>query len=193
MRIVGLESSRIHSCTEDLDTPDAIETCRIDTFFSVMILSNNIFILIVFIRNDKLCINMYNKKRGNKNSMTVNERLRYVRKRLLCLTQAELASDMGLTSNTIGVIETKTRNITEQTLKHFCIRYNINEEWMRTGNGKIFAEQNTLDAFAKAHEASKTEIALFKAFLCIEPKIRQTMLEQFKINLNQEEAISNLN
>lgn len=136
---------------------------------------------------------MYNKKRGNKNSMTVNERLRYVRKRLLCLTQAELASDMGLTSNTIGVIETKTRNITEQTLKHFCVRYSINEEWMRTGNGKIFAEQNTLDAFAKAHEASKTEIALFKAFLCIEPKIRQTMLEQFKINLNQEEAISNLN
>lgn len=84
------------------------------------------------------------KKRGNKNSMTVNERLRYVRKRLLCLTQAELASDMGLTSNTIGVIETRTRNITEQTLKHFCVRYSINEEWMRTGNGKIFAEQNTL-------------------------------------------------
>ncbi len=65
VRIVGLESSRIHSCTEDLDTPDAIETCRIDTFFSVMILSNNIFILIVFIRNDKLCINMQLKRGGN--------------------------------------------------------------------------------------------------------------------------------
>lgn len=135
---------------------------------------------------------MYNKKRGNKNSMTVNERLRYVRKKLLCLTQAELADDLGIKESTVGSMERNGRNVTEQTLKHFCLRYDINEEWLRTGYGKIFAEQ-TLDAFAKAHEASKTEIALFKAFLCIEPTVRQTMLEQFKINLNQEEAISNLN
>ena len=149
--------------------------------------------LLVFIVSDKICINMYNKKRGNKNSMTVNERLRYVRKKLLCLTQAELADDLGIKESTVGSMERNGRNVTEQTLKHFCLRYGINEEWLRTGYGKIFAEQNTLDAFAKAHEASKTEIALFKAFLCIEPVMRQTMLEQFKINLNQEEAISNLN
>ena len=74
------------------------------------------------------------------------------------------------------------------------LRYNINEKWLRTGGGKIFAEQNTLDAFAKAHEVSKTEIALFKAFLCIEPVMRQTMLEQFKINFNQEKTdYTNLN
>lgn len=97
--------------------------------------------------------------------MTVNERLRYVRKKLLCLTQAELADDLGIKESTVGSMERNGRNVTEQTL----------------------------DAFAKAHEASKTEIALFKAFLCIEPTVRQTMLEQFKINLNQEEAISNLN
>ena len=65
VQIVGFESSFMHSWTEDLDTPVAIETCRIDTFFSVMILSNNIFILIVFIRNDKLCINMQLKRGGN--------------------------------------------------------------------------------------------------------------------------------
>ena len=41
------------------------------------------------------------KKRGNKNSMTVNERLRYVRKRLLCLTQAELADDLGIKESTV--------------------------------------------------------------------------------------------
>lgn len=45
VQIVGLESSRMHSWTEDLDTPDVIETCRIDTFFSVMILYNTIFML----------------------------------------------------------------------------------------------------------------------------------------------------
>lgn len=58
--------------------------------------------LIVFIVSDKICINTHNKKRGNKNSMTVNGRL----------------------------------------------RYDINEEWLRTGYGKIFAEQ-TLDALQK--------------------------------------------
>ena len=87
---------------------------------------------------------------------------------------------MGLTSNTIGVIETRTRNITEQTLKHFCVRYSINEEWMRTGNGKIFAEQNTLDAFAKAHKVSEFEIEIFKKFLCIEPDSRHIILKKMQ-------------
>lgn len=136
--------------------------------------------LLVFIVSDKICINIYNKKRGNKNSMTVNERLRYVRKRLLCLTQAELASDLGIKESTVGSMERNGRNVTEQTLKHFCLRYDINEEWLRTGGGKIFAEQNTLDAFAKAHKVSEFEIEIFKKFLCIEPDSRHIILKKMQ-------------
>lgn len=132
--ILGFEFSFIHSWTEDFDTPVISETCRIDMFFWYIILSNNIFMLIVFIVSEKLCINMYNKKRGNKNSMTVNERL----------------------------------------------RYDINEEWLRTGGGKIFAEQNTLDAFAKAHKVSEFEIEIFKKFLCIEPDSRHIILKKMQ-------------
>ena len=77
---------------------------------------------------------MYNKKRGNKNSMTVNERL----------------------------------------------RYGINEEWLRTGGGKIFVEQNTLDAFATAHKVSEFEIEIFKKFLCIEPDSRHIILKKMQ-------------
>lgn len=58
VQIVGFESSFMHSWTEDLDTPVAIETCRIDMFFWYIILSNNIFMLIVFIVSDKICINI---------------------------------------------------------------------------------------------------------------------------------------
>lgn len=104
------------------------------------------------------------KKRGNKNSMTVNERLRYVRKRLLCLTQAELADDLGIKESTVGSME----------------RNDINEEWLRTGSGKIFAEQNTLDAFAKAHKVSEFEIEIFKKFLCIEPDSRHIILKKMQ-------------
>lgn len=64
--ILGFEFSFIHSWTEDFDTPVISETCRIDMFFWYIILSNNIFILIVFIRNDKLCINMQLKRGGIK-------------------------------------------------------------------------------------------------------------------------------
>lgn len=136
--------------------------------------------LIVFIVSDKICINTHNKKRGNKNSMTVNGRLRYVRKKLLCLTQAELADDLGIKESTVGSMERNGRNVTEQTLKHFCLRYGINEEWLRTGGGKIFVEQNTLDAFATAHKVSEFEIEIFKKFLCIEPDSRHIILKKMQ-------------
>ena len=64
VQIVGFEFSFIHSWIDDFDTPDISEACRIDNFFWYIILSNNIFILLVFIVSDKICINIYNKKRG---------------------------------------------------------------------------------------------------------------------------------
>lgn len=64
--ILGFEFSSMHSWTDDFDTPDTIETCRIDMFFWYIILSNNIFMLLVFIVSDKICINMQLKRGGIK-------------------------------------------------------------------------------------------------------------------------------
>ena len=117
-----------------------------------------------------------------------HERIRELRKNHLKMSQTVFGEYLGVNRDVINNIENNRLSHPEQKLslyKLICKEFNVNEEWLRTGRGKIFAEQNTLDAFAKAHEASKTEIALFKAFLCIEPTVRQTMLEQFKINLNQ--------
>lgn len=116
-----------------------------------------------------------------------HERIRELRKNHLKMSQTEFGEKLGVSRSVIKNIELNTLVRPNQKLslyKLICKEFNVNEEWLRTGRGKIFAEQNTLDAFAKAHQASETEIALFKAFLCIEPTVRQTMMEQFKTNLN---------
>lgn len=117
-----------------------------------------------------------------------NERIRELRKNHLHLNQTEFGEKLGVSRSVIKNIELNTLVRPNQKLslyKLICKEFNVNEKWLRTGRGRIFAEQDTLDEFAKIHEASELEIALFKAFLCIEPTVRQTMLEQFKINLNQ--------
>lgn len=101
--------------------------------------------------------------------MTINERIKYLRKNIFCLSQAELAEKLGIVS--------------EQTIKFFCLLYSVNEEWLRNGGDKIFSDSDNLNAFIKIHNASETEIEIFKAYLSIKPGIRHAILEQFKDKL----------
>ena len=74
-----------------------------------------------------------------KGGQIVNERIKELRSRL-GLTQEEFSSKIGLSRNFIAKIETGTKKPSERTIFDICEKFNVKEDWLRTGNGEMFVE-----------------------------------------------------
>ena len=68
---------------------------------------------------------------------SMNERFIEVRK-ALSLTQKNIGDALGLSNSGISNIENGTRNVTDKHLKLLASSFNVNEKWMRTGEGSMF-------------------------------------------------------
>lgn len=67
----------------------------------------------------------------------MNERIKKLRKDLN-LTQEDFSSRIGLSRNFIAQIEIGTKRPSDRTISDICREFNINEDWLRTGNGKMY-------------------------------------------------------
>lgn len=72
--------------------------------------------------------------------MLINDRIKYLRKEVLHITQDEFASKIQISRSNLGSIEIGRVNVTERVISDICKNFDINEEWLRTGNGKIKVE-----------------------------------------------------
>ena len=68
----------------------------------------------------------------------LNDRLKEIRKRV-GITQAEFARTIGIASNTVSQIENGQRNPGGAVIKSICREFGVNETWLRTGEGDMFA------------------------------------------------------
>lgn len=71
--------------------------------------------------------------------MPMNTRIRELRK-TLNLTQKEFAQKIGLKQNAISYMEKADSTVTEQNIRTICSQFSVNENWLRTGAGKMFLE-----------------------------------------------------
>ena len=67
----------------------------------------------------------------------MNERIALVRKSL-GLTQEKFAEQVGLSRNFMWMIESGTRVPSDRTISDICREFNVNETWLRTGEGEMF-------------------------------------------------------
>ncbi|MBQ7355381.1 MAG: helix-turn-helix transcriptional regulator [Clostridia bacterium] len=67
----------------------------------------------------------------------MGSRIRELRKTLK-LNQSEFASRIGSVQNTITGYETGRREPSNQVVTLICREFNINEDWLRTGEGEMF-------------------------------------------------------
>ena len=67
----------------------------------------------------------------------MNGRIRKIRK-VLDLTQTEFAKKIGMTQNTLTGYERGRINPSNSVINNICKTFNINEEWLRTGEGEMF-------------------------------------------------------
>ncbi len=77
-----------------------------------------------------------NLGRGDNN---LNERIRKLRK-ALDLTQQKFADRLYVKRNTVGQWEIGRNELTDAAILSICREFNVNEKWLRTGNGEMFEE-----------------------------------------------------
>lgn len=71
----------------------------------------------------------------------MNNRIKEIRK-ALNLHQKDFGAKIGLKSNSISDIENGKCIVTERTILNVCSQFNVNENWLRTGEGEMFNINN---------------------------------------------------
>lgn len=69
----------------------------------------------------------------------MNERIKKLRK-ALDLTQQKFADKIGVKRNTVGQWEIGRNEVTDAIIFSICREFNVNETWLRTGEGEMFEE-----------------------------------------------------
>ena len=77
----------------------------------------------------------------------MNERIKVIR-RTLELTQQEFADKLGIARNNIAGYETSKRSPSDAVISLICTKFNVNENWLRTGNCEIFVQRSEEEEIA---------------------------------------------
>lgn len=80
--------------------------------------------------------------------MTIAERFKHVRK-AVGYTQQRMADTLGLKQNTIATYEMGRSELSDRTIKDVCQIFNVNEQWLRTGEGEMFKSLSRDEEVAK--------------------------------------------
>lgn len=69
----------------------------------------------------------------------MHNRMKELRKNL-GLTQKDFAKRLKLSQNHFSYLEKGERPMTERFIKDLCVEFNVNENWLRTGEGDMYKD-----------------------------------------------------
>lgn len=126
----------------------------------------------------------------------MNERLKSIRK-ILGLTQQEFADRLGVKRNTVATYEVGKSNPSDAAVLLICREFNVNETWLRTGEGEMFEElteqEKTMKYVARLLKDVDSKVAsAIKAFIVTygelddtSKKVLDSTLDKFLDNLKK--------
>ncbi|WP_342472088.1 helix-turn-helix transcriptional regulator [Metasolibacillus sp. FSL H7-0170] len=97
---------------------------------------------------------------------SINQRIKQVRTELH-LSQAKFATAISISNGYIAGIELGHRKVNERIIKLVCSTFNVNEHWLKTGEGDMFTSLND----------NKFEIAM-TFFKELKPEYQDFVLKQ---------------
>lgn len=109
--------------------------------------------------------------------MNIGDRLKRLRKEL-DLTQEAFASRIGSVQNTITGYESGRRNPSAPVISLICREFDVNEEWLRSGTGEMFAPESNdeLEALAKKYNLSNADQVLIEKYVNLKSGSRETII-----------------
>jgi len=116
----------------------------------------------------------------------MNERIKFLRKSL-GLTQQNFANRIGMKQNSIALIESG-RNTSDQTILSICREFNVNEEWLRTGNGEMFIQNDNelLQEISAKYNLDDFQTKMIEMFLKLDEPKRKVISDYIKMLIDNE-------
>lgn len=110
----------------------------------------------------------------------MNARIKEVRE-AKGLSQADFAELLNLKRNSISLIEVGKRNPSDRTILDICNKFNVSEEWLRTGEGEMFIEtpSSTMDQLKKEFNLESFDYNLVYQYLKLDADQRRTVRDFF--------------
>jgi transcriptional regulator with XRE-family HTH domain len=112
----------------------------------------------------------------------MKNRLKEIRKTKR-LNQKEFANALGIAQNTYSLIETGKIAMSERNIKMICLTFNVSEQWLRSGEGAMFVDNDTqyeselLDVFRQLSEAfQKLVVEHAKGVVELERSLRAELI-----------------
>ncbi len=111
----------------------------------------------------------------------MKNRIKKIR-RELDLTQQQFAEKLKVPRNTIAGYEVGKSNPSDGAINNICKTFNVNESWLRTGEGEMFAPapSDELDALAKKYNMDSTERKFFAEYLQLNEAERSAVFDFLK-------------
>lgn len=85
--------------------------------------------------------------------IVINKRLKQVRQSY-GLTQQQFAESINVSRNYIGLIEIGQREPSDRTISDICREFNVNEKWLRTGEGSMFVPKSLYQEMGEIVQAA---------------------------------------
>lgn len=106
----------------------------------------------------------------------MNERVKELRK-ALGLSGEKFGENIGLNRAAISKIENNAVGVSESNVKLICLTYNVNEDWLRTGQGSMFNETKNefLEELKRLHNLSDFQVELVKTYLELPDKDKDSI------------------
>lgn len=113
--------------------------------------------------------------------MTIGSRIKKIRKEL-DLTQAAFAARIGSVQNSVTGYENGRRNPSQPVISLICSEFNVNKEWLETGEGEMFnpAPENELEALAEKYDLSSGAYVLIEKFLNLKKEQQDVIISFVK-------------
>lgn len=108
----------------------------------------------------------------------MKERLKKIRKEL-DMTQQQFAERIGVKRNSYANYETGRNTPIDAVIKSICREFNVNEEWLRTGNGEMFmaSPSAALDMLSAEYGLSDGDYVLIEKFVNLKTEKRAAALD----------------
>lgn len=107
----------------------------------------------------------------------MNDRIKELRKKHLKLTQDEFSQKINISRSNLANIETKKVNITDRLIKDICSTFNVNEHWLRTGEGEMFVEndESIIADLATKYHLDELDKKIIEHYLKLDSRDRQSI------------------
>lgn len=90
------------------------------------------------------------------------------------LTMAEFAKRIGMTTSSISLFESGKATPSDRTILSICREFNVNEQWLRTGEGRMLSNEReaVLDRLAEKYDLNADDRDVLSAYLRLTPEQR---------------------